>query len=218
MIRCSKPGSDHFVSAKLRRNVFKERIALGRRYRFGGLYQAIEIVIWELQPQLVQGRHGRESFPAGEPHYEAGALPQLYGSTVDITLRLCDRLLIVIAFNYGRRCGDVTVSCGDVDAIVGHGGLCRGNVNGYHMPQMLSVRYPTDINPELQFPESRCARERPRDHFNRGLLRPCWGQGGMSYPEQDALSQSPSGWEGSRRPHLNSADAGEGAMGGRWGQ
>jgi hypothetical protein len=80
---------------------------------------------------------------------------------------------------------------------------------------MLSVRYPTDINPELQFPESRCARERPRDHFNRGLLRPCWGQGGMSYPEQDALSQSPSGWEGSRRPHLNSADADEGAMGGK---
>jgi hypothetical protein len=109
--------------------------------------------------------------------------------------------------------GAVTVSCGDVDAIVGHGGLCRGNVNGYHMPQMLSVRYPTDINPELQFPESRCARERPRDHFNRGLLRPCWGQGGMSYPEQDALSQSPSGWEGSRRPHLNSADAGEGLWG-----
>jgi hypothetical protein len=101
-------GSDHFVSAKLRRNVFKERIALGRRYRFGGLHQAIEIVIWESQPQLVQGRHGRESFLAGrrEPQYEAGALPQLYGSTVDKTLRLCDRLLIVIAFNDGRRCGD----------------------------------------------------------------------------------------------------------------
>ena len=46
-------GSDHLVSAKLRPNVLKKGIALGRRYRFGSLHQPIEIVIWESQSQLV---------------------------------------------------------------------------------------------------------------------------------------------------------------------
>jgi bifunctional enzyme CysN/CysC len=89
-------GSDHFVSAKLRRDVLKQGVAVGLRYGFGGLHQAIKFVIWESQPQLVQGCHGRESFLAGrrEPHREARSLPQLYGSTVDKPLRLCDRLPI----------------------------------------------------------------------------------------------------------------------------
>ena len=32
MIRCSKPGRDHFVLAKLRRDVLKQGIAVGLRY------------------------------------------------------------------------------------------------------------------------------------------------------------------------------------------
>jgi hypothetical protein len=52
------------VSAKLRRNVLKKGIALGRRYRFGSLHQPIEIVIWKSQSQLVQGGHGRACFPS----------------------------------------------------------------------------------------------------------------------------------------------------------
>jgi hypothetical protein len=109
------------------------------------------LIFFRLQePQKI-----RERFLAGriawEPHYEARSLPQLYGSAVEKLRRLSDRLLIVIAFDYGRRCGDVTLSGGEVDAIVWQGGLCRGNVNSYHIPQMPSVRYPTHTHPELRF-------------------------------------------------------------------
>ena len=37
-------GSDHFVLAKLRRDVLKQGIAVGLRYGFGGLHQPVEIV------------------------------------------------------------------------------------------------------------------------------------------------------------------------------
>ena len=37
-------GADHFVLAKLRRNVLKQGIAVGLRYGFGGLHQPVEIV------------------------------------------------------------------------------------------------------------------------------------------------------------------------------
>ena len=52
-------GSDHLVSAKLRPNVLKKGIALGRRYRFGSLHQPIEIVLGQSQSQLVQRDHGK---------------------------------------------------------------------------------------------------------------------------------------------------------------
>ena len=49
--------SDHFVLAKLRRDVLKQGIAVGLRYGFGGLHQPVEIVSG--QSQLVQGGHGK---------------------------------------------------------------------------------------------------------------------------------------------------------------
>ena len=53
-------------------------------------------------------------------------------------------LLIVSALDYGRRRGDVAIGRGGVDAIVRHGGCCRcRNVNRYHIPEPLSVGFPT---------------------------------------------------------------------------
>ena len=50
-------GSDHFVLAKLRRDVLNEGIAVG--YGFGGLHQPVEIVSGQSQSQLVQWGHGK---------------------------------------------------------------------------------------------------------------------------------------------------------------
>ena len=52
-------GADHFVLAKLRRDVLKQGIAVGLRYGFGGLHQPIEIVIGKSQSQFVQWGHGK---------------------------------------------------------------------------------------------------------------------------------------------------------------
>jgi hypothetical protein len=38
-------GADHFVLTKLRPNVFEESVAVGYRYRLGGLHQPVEIVV-----------------------------------------------------------------------------------------------------------------------------------------------------------------------------
>ena len=54
-------GSDHFVLAKLRRNVLKHGVAGGLRYRFGGLHQPVEFVSGQSQSQLVQWGHGKRS-------------------------------------------------------------------------------------------------------------------------------------------------------------
>ena len=50
-------GADHFVLAKLRRDVLKQGIAVG--YGFGGLHQPVEIVVGEAQSQLIERRHGK---------------------------------------------------------------------------------------------------------------------------------------------------------------
>jgi hypothetical protein len=42
-------GSDHFVLAKLRRDVLKQAIVVGLRYRFGGLHQPVEFVSGQSQ-------------------------------------------------------------------------------------------------------------------------------------------------------------------------
>ena len=39
--------SDHFVLAKLRRDVLKHGVAVGLRYGFGGLHQPVKFVIGE---------------------------------------------------------------------------------------------------------------------------------------------------------------------------
>jgi hypothetical protein len=52
-------GSDHFVLAKLRRDVLKHGVAGGLRYGFGGLHQPVEIVSGQSQSQLVQWGHGK---------------------------------------------------------------------------------------------------------------------------------------------------------------
>jgi hypothetical protein len=52
-------GSDHFVPAKLRRNIFKESIALGDRYWLGGLHQPLEIVDGQSQAHLIERGHGK---------------------------------------------------------------------------------------------------------------------------------------------------------------
>jgi hypothetical protein len=52
-------GSDHFVLAKLRRDVLKQGIAVGLRYGFGGLHQPVEFV--RGQSQLVKWGHGKRS-------------------------------------------------------------------------------------------------------------------------------------------------------------
>ena len=54
-------GSDHFVLAKLRRDVLKQGIAVGLRYGFGGLHQPVEFVSGQSQSQLVQWGHGKRS-------------------------------------------------------------------------------------------------------------------------------------------------------------
>ncbi|MGB9269966.1 MAG: hypothetical protein WCB74_12215 [Pseudolabrys sp.] len=51
-------GSDHFVLAKLRRDVLKYGVAVGLRYGFGGLH-TVEFVGG--QSQLVQWGHGKRS-------------------------------------------------------------------------------------------------------------------------------------------------------------
>ena len=51
--------SDHFVLAKLRRDVLKHGVAGGLRYGFGGLHQPVEIVSGQSQSQLVQWGHGK---------------------------------------------------------------------------------------------------------------------------------------------------------------
>ena len=53
--------SDHFVLAKLRRDVLKQGVAVGLRYGFGGLHQPVEIVSGQSQSQLVQWGHGKRS-------------------------------------------------------------------------------------------------------------------------------------------------------------
>jgi hypothetical protein len=55
--------SDHFVLAKLRRDVLKHGVAVGLRYAFGGLHQPVEFVSGQSQSQLqlVQGGHGKRS-------------------------------------------------------------------------------------------------------------------------------------------------------------
>jgi hypothetical protein len=52
-------GSNHFVLAKLRRNVLKQGVAVGLRYGFGGLHQPVEFVSGQSQSQLVQWGHGK---------------------------------------------------------------------------------------------------------------------------------------------------------------
>ena len=47
-------GSDHFMLAKLCRDVFKQGIAVGLRYGFDGLHQQVEFVSGQSQSQLVQ--------------------------------------------------------------------------------------------------------------------------------------------------------------------
>jgi hypothetical protein len=51
--------SDHFVLAKLRRDVLNEGIAVG--YGFGGLHQPVKFVSGQSQSQLVQWGHGKRS-------------------------------------------------------------------------------------------------------------------------------------------------------------
>src|SRR3954468_10882090 len=53
--------SDHFVLAKLRRDVLKHGVAGGLRYGFGGLHQPVEIVSGQSQSQLIQWGHGKRS-------------------------------------------------------------------------------------------------------------------------------------------------------------
>ena len=53
--------SDHFVLAKLRRDVLKHGVAGGLRYGFGGLHQPVEFVSGQSQSQLVQWGHGKRS-------------------------------------------------------------------------------------------------------------------------------------------------------------
>jgi hypothetical protein len=52
-------GSDHFVLAKLRRDVLKQGIAVG--YGFDGLHQPVKFVSGQSQSQLVQWGHGKRS-------------------------------------------------------------------------------------------------------------------------------------------------------------
>jgi hypothetical protein len=52
-------GADHFVLAKLRRNVFKEGVAVGCRDGLGGLHQPIEIVVGQSQSQLIERGHDK---------------------------------------------------------------------------------------------------------------------------------------------------------------
>jgi hypothetical protein len=54
-------GADHFVLTKLCRNVFEESVAVGYRYRLGGLHQPVEIVIGQSQAQLIERGHGQSS-------------------------------------------------------------------------------------------------------------------------------------------------------------
>ena len=58
MIRCS---NDHFMLAKLCRDVFKQGIAVGLRYGFDGLHQQVEFVSGQSQSQLVKWGHGERS-------------------------------------------------------------------------------------------------------------------------------------------------------------
>ena len=53
--------SNHFVLAKLRRDVLKHGVAGGLRYGFGGLHQPVEFVSGQSQSQLVQWGHGKRS-------------------------------------------------------------------------------------------------------------------------------------------------------------
>ena len=52
-------GADHFVLAKLRRNVPKEGIAVGYRHGLGGLHQPVVIVVGQSQSQLIERGHGK---------------------------------------------------------------------------------------------------------------------------------------------------------------
>jgi hypothetical protein len=52
-------GSDHFVLAKLRRDVLNEGITVG--YGFGSLHQPVKFVSGQSQSQLVQWGHGKRS-------------------------------------------------------------------------------------------------------------------------------------------------------------
>ena len=57
-------GSDHFVLAKLGRNVLKQGIAVG--YGFGGLHQPVKFVSGQSQSQLVQWGHGKRPHKSRE--------------------------------------------------------------------------------------------------------------------------------------------------------
>jgi hypothetical protein len=62
-------GSDHFVLAKLRRNVLKQGIAVGLRYGFGDLHQSLKFVVGKARSQLIEGCHGNL-------HIEKTRMPQ----------------------------------------------------------------------------------------------------------------------------------------------
>ena len=52
-------GSEHFVAAKLRRDVLKHGIAVGLRRGFGSLHQPVEIVSGQPQSQLIERSDGK---------------------------------------------------------------------------------------------------------------------------------------------------------------
>jgi hypothetical protein len=69
-----QPGSNHFVLAKLRRNVLKQGVAVGLRYGFGGLHQAVKFVVGKAQSQLIERCHGNlhiERTRMPQPHFSS---------------------------------------------------------------------------------------------------------------------------------------------------
>ena len=52
-------GTDHFMLAKLHRNVIKEGVAVRYREGFGGFHQPGEIVVGQSQSQLVEWGHSK---------------------------------------------------------------------------------------------------------------------------------------------------------------
>jgi hypothetical protein len=54
-------GSDHFVPAKLRRDVLKQGVPVWLRYRFGGFHHSVKFVGGQSQSQLIERGHGKRS-------------------------------------------------------------------------------------------------------------------------------------------------------------
>jgi hypothetical protein len=54
-------GSDHFVLAKLRRDVLKQGVAVRLRYGFGGFHHPVKFVDGQSQSQLIERGHGKRS-------------------------------------------------------------------------------------------------------------------------------------------------------------